>query len=627
MFEGLDLTVFVIPFVVLVILVALFAVVRTVARNWITVPPNAVAVVFGRRYGNKGYRVVTGGGFFRLPIIESVQWVDLSLISFAVVVKDVPDRNGVLVSVDGIANVKISSDEGKLLSAIERFLGRPNTEIERVAKENLEANLRGIVGTLTVEQLIGERGEFMSRVKTEAAQDLAALGLDVELFNIQNITDARGYIEALGRKQTAEVIKNAKIGEAQAQRDSDIETANALRAGSIAKAKAEEEISNADRERDVVRASNASQIQAEEARVQIRADQAAAEERAILNQKEVAADEAKVRAEVDLQDVIRQKNEAAEEATTIVIARKTAEAKVIEADGDHKAATMRGEALRIEAAKAGEGSRDKMTAESEGRKAQAAAMQSEKEAEAAGQEAMYRAEAAGLRERGLAEAAADRERGLANAEAAKAGFLAEAEGVREKAEAYRQLEESGKFMLVIENAPAIIESIGAALASVMTPAAGAIGEGLANVGNIEILDMGGNGSSGDGTTALGRFMNSPVDAVWRMLKMVNAYGMTEAVGDLLEKAGIDPSAMLRSTGENKIDVAALLGGLSDLDPADREKLMSALSTLVAPNAKPAAPQKNPAPKPRPTAAKPEPAPKPEPEAPRPRPVDETFTAE
>lgn len=567
---GVNVSLIVIPLVVIVVLLALFAVVRTVAKNWITVPPNAVSVVFGRRYGDKGYRVVTGGGYFRLPIIESVQWVDLSLISFAVVVKDVPDSNGVLVSVDGIANVKISSDEGKLLSAIERFLGRPSTEIERVAKENLEANLRGIVGTLTVEQLIGERGEFMTRVKTEAAQDLGALGLDVELFNIQNITDARGYIEALGRRQTAEVIKNAQIGEAQAQRDADISTANALREGSIAKAKADEEISNADRMRDVIRAKNAADVQAEQARVQIRAESAAAEEQAVLNQKEVAAEEARVRAEVDLQDVVRQKNEAAEEATTIVTARKTADAKLIEAEAEQKAAVMRGEAKRIETSKAGEGARDRMTFESEGRKAQAIAVQREREAEAAGQEAMYRAEATGLREKGLAEA-----------EASKAAFLAEAEGVREKAEAYRELEESGKFMLVIENAPAIINAIGEALSAVMTPAANAIGEGLGNVGNIEILDMGGGGSGSGDATALARFMNSPVDTVWAMLRKIDAYGMTEALGDMLAKAGIDPAAMFKgSDGKSDFDVAAAIEQFKQLDPAEQRKLIAALSAMV-----------------------------------------------
>ncbi|MDA3937596.1 MAG: flotillin family protein, partial [Actinomycetota bacterium] len=292
MFGDINMSVFVIPGVVLIVLLALFAIVRTVARNWITVAPNMVAVVFGRRYGERGYRVVTGGGFFRIPIIESIQWVDLSLISFGVAVKDVPDSNGVLVSVDGIANVKISSEESKLLSAIERFLSRPTTEVERVAKENLEANLRGIVGTLSVEQLIGERGEFMMRVKNEAGGDLGALGLDVELFNIQNITDGRGYIEALGRKQTAEIIKNAEVGEAEAQRESMVLTAEAIKQGQIAKAKADELVSTASRERDVVMAQNAGTIQAEQARVEIRAQQAAAEERAILNEKDVAAEQA-----------------------------------------------------------------------------------------------------------------------------------------------------------------------------------------------------------------------------------------------------------------------------------------------------------------------------------------------
>ncbi|MDA3935325.1 MAG: hypothetical protein PF636_00470, partial [Actinomycetota bacterium] len=292
------------------------------------------------------------------------------------------------------------------------------------------------------------------------------------------------------------------------------------------------------------------------------------------------AEQARVSKEVDLQDVIRQKNEAAEEATTIVSATKLAEAKVIEAQGEEKAAAMRGEALRIESAKSGEGIRDKMTAEAEGRKAQASAVEKERQAEAAGQEAVFKAEATGVREKGLAEAEARRETGLADAEAMKAAYLAEADGVREKAEAYRRLEQSGKFMLVIENAPGIIEAIGEALSSVMTPAADAIGQGLANVDNIEILDLGSGGAAGGSGGALSRFMGSPVDAVWSMLKQVNAYGMTDAVGDLLKKAGIDPAAMLKGEALDSIDVGALIEGFAEMAPEDRQRIASALSSFT-----------------------------------------------
>jgi hypothetical protein len=119
------------------------------------------------------------------------------LLSFGIEVRDVPDMNGVMINVSGIANVKISSVPERMFAAIERFLGKTG-DIPSVAKENLEGNLRSIIGTMSVEDLIGNRQEFMAKVKAEAGQDLATLGLDLDLLNIQNIADGKGYIEADG---------------------------------------------------------------------------------------------------------------------------------------------------------------------------------------------------------------------------------------------------------------------------------------------------------------------------------------------------------------------------------------------------------------------------------------------
>lgn len=133
------------------VVLTLMAVAVTIARNYHNVPPNQVAVVSGRQRkiksasdadSRRGYRVIRGGGFLLWPVLERVDYMSLNVMSFEVSARTVPDANGVLVSVTGIANVKVLSTEEALPLAIERFLGFQGERIERVAQENLESNLR-----------------------------------------------------------------------------------------------------------------------------------------------------------------------------------------------------------------------------------------------------------------------------------------------------------------------------------------------------------------------------------------------------------------------------------------------------------------------------------------------------
>ena len=169
-----------------------------------------------------GFRLVTGGARFKWPVLEDVTYMDLMVFPIDLDVKDVPNKDGVLVSVQGVANVKIRNDEQSLIAAAERFLGLGHTDIKEIAYKNLEGHLRSIVGRLTVEEVVRDRQKFNQEVLTEAASDLAKIGLGVDVLTVQKIEDKEGYIQALGKKRTAEVKRDATIGEASASREATI---------------------------------------------------------------------------------------------------------------------------------------------------------------------------------------------------------------------------------------------------------------------------------------------------------------------------------------------------------------------------------------------------------------------
>lgn len=495
--------------------VALF--IRSIVKCYKTVAPNQVAVVSG--WGGKKF--ITGGGVFVWPIVQKVQYLLLNVMTIPVEVINVPDSNGALVSVRGVANVKILSDMEHLPRAAERFLGKSEQEIIYTAKENLEGNLRAIVGKLRVEELISDRASFQQNVLNEAAGDMKKLGLEVDLLNIQDIRDERGYIESLGKRRTAEVVRDATIGEAEARRDADIKSAQARQAGEIAKAQAQQEISNAERERDEIVARNAALVQAEQARIAIAAETAAADERKRLNVAQVAAEQARVTAEIDLQEAIRRRTVAELNATQIEKANKDAEAAVITAQGQQDAAVRLGEAERIKEEKRGQGAQARMSAEAIGRKASAEALQAEKEAEAAGKKAILLAEADGI----------------------KAKLIAEADGTLKKAEAYAQLDEAGRLLMILEALPPILEALGV---HVVAPAAKAIGDGLGNVKEIRLVDLGGGSGNGN---ILTQFANTPVEVLFGISQKLEASGMMPAFKALLSKAGINLDPVLAGMKE------------------------------------------------------------------------------
>ncbi len=214
-------------FLVVIVIVALMAIKSLV----VICPPNRVAVISGRNRGitdgrTVGYRVIKGGRTIRIPILEKVDYMDLNTISIDVAVSNAYSKGAIPLDVQGVANIKVSSREGLLENSVERFLGRGVDFIQKIAKENLEANLRGVLSTLTPEEVNEDRLKFAQTLIDEADDDIKTLGLELDVLKIQNVTDQVGYLEAVGRRRTAQVLKEAR--ESEAQQEADAEEAEAL---------------------------------------------------------------------------------------------------------------------------------------------------------------------------------------------------------------------------------------------------------------------------------------------------------------------------------------------------------------------------------------------------------------
>src|SRR5712691_9000196 len=163
---------------------AFLALVAIVAKNYIKVPPNQVAIFYGRSRQltegqTVGFRVVTGGSRLKIPIVENVAFMDLNVFSIPLEVKGAPNKDGVLMDVKGVATVKILSDQASLMAACERFLGMKPEEIKDIPFNNLEGYLRAIIGRLTVEDFVSDRAKLNQEILTEAKEDLQRIGMGV----------------------------------------------------------------------------------------------------------------------------------------------------------------------------------------------------------------------------------------------------------------------------------------------------------------------------------------------------------------------------------------------------------------------------------------------------------------
>jgi flotillin len=254
--------------------------------------PNEVLIFSGRQRrlsdGNAvGYRTIRGGRGFRIPIIEKVDRLVLNTIPIDLTVQNAYCKGGIPLTVRAIANVKISSSEAELNNAVERLLGKAYDEIMIIAKETLEGNLRGVVASLTPEEVNEDRLKFARELVDEADNDLSALGLQLDTLKIQSVEDDRGYLDAIGRQSSANIIAAAQIVEAEKRE-----------AAKIAEASADKAIVEAENEVRILRAQLAAHAEAEEAKVSVAAQVAEAKAKQELMTEQIELAEKMQRAEV-----------------------------------------------------------------------------------------------------------------------------------------------------------------------------------------------------------------------------------------------------------------------------------------------------------------------------------------
>ncbi|MEN9786747.1 MAG: hypothetical protein RLZZ299_2011 [Pseudomonadota bacterium] len=277
--------------------------------------PNEVLIFSGRKRtmadgSEVGYRLVFGGRAFRVPLIERVDRMDLGSMPLDLHVANAFSKGGIPLTVHAIANVKVSSDPQIIMNAVERFLGSDSKEIRRVAKESLEGHLRGVLATLTPEEVNQDRLKFANALIDEAEEDLRKLGLHLDTLRVLNVYDDVKYLDSISRQQIANVLMVADIAESNARSESEQAEARANQAGRVASEQADARIAQKQNEVRRVRAELESRAKAEEERtIQLAAEaRSEAEQRLQLLRKQV--EETRLTAEVVLPAQAQQKAEA-----------------------------------------------------------------------------------------------------------------------------------------------------------------------------------------------------------------------------------------------------------------------------------------------------------------------------
>lgn len=400
-----------------VILVAvIFILISVFASRYTKVGPDEALIVSGRKRKLSngqlvGFRIVKGGATFVWPVLEVAKTISLRIMPLDVT-SSAYTSQGVQLSVDGIAQVKIDSNLEAIGTAAEQFLSLKDEEIKRIATQTLEGHLRSIVGNLTVEEINQNRDMFAQKVQELAAGDLANMGLKIISFTIREISDKNGYLESLGKAQIARVQRDAVIGQAEAKRDADIKSAEAMQAGQTAKFLAETKIAEANMDKEMK----------------------VADYQAAINERKAEADLSYDKKKyVVEQDVQR-------EALQVEIVKKQKEIEIQEQE-----ALRKEKELEATVRKPAEAERYKT-------EVAAAAELIRKSKEAEGQSYTIKAE-------GLAKAEAIKAAGLAEAEIIQAKGQAEAAAMAKKAGAYKLFNEAAMAQMVVERLPEIASAI------------------------------------------------------------------------------------------------------------------------------------------------------------------------
>lgn len=451
----------------LIIVGVIFLLIISFITMWRKVPQDKALLVTGLRK-----RVISGGGGLVIPVFERADSISLENMKLEVGTNGALTEQGVEISADGIAVLKVRSDTESILAAIEQFNTGNEKQtiavIKETAKDILEGKLREILSTMSVEEIYKNRERFASQVQEVAAVELAEMGLEIKAFTIRDINDNKGYLEALGKKRIAEVKRDAAIAEAAAKRDETRETAAAQKEGQEAKLKAETEIANAEKEKELLVQSYRKEQETIKAEADIAYDM-----RKFTLQKDVEVEKENIEiAKKDKQIELASKEIRRKELELDAIVRKQAEA-------DRYREQQLAEASLFSKERAADAEKYRKTAEAAG---QAEAIRAEGFARAEAIKAQNEAEAEGIRLKGEAEAKA----------------------MRDKAEAFKLYNEAAITQMIIDKLPEI---------------AAAIAKPLSQTEKIVIID---NGGGKDGATGAARVSGYITDIMSTLPETVNA---------------------------------------------------------------------------------------------------------
>jgi len=448
----------------------LFLLMSVLAGLYRKVGPHEALVV----YGFRKKRVLTGGGTVVFPMIENCHELSLELMSFDVAPQqDLYTKQGVAVTVEAVAQIKVKSDVESIWTAAEQFLTKSDQEREGLIKLVMEGHLRGIIGQLTVEEIVKQPEMVGDRMRSTCADDMNKMGLEVISFTIKEVRDKNEYIINMGRPDIARIKRDADVATAEADRDTAIKRALAIREAAIAKAQADQERvqaetlslakqAEAQRDLEVKRA----QFQETTKRQQAQADKAYDIQTNIM-QQQVVAEQVKVQQVEKEQQVKVQEAEIARRQNEL-IATVLKQAEV--------------ERQRIETLAAAE--KQRLMAEAEGR------------------------------------ASAIRQQGEAEAEIIFKKGEAEAKAMNVKAEAYQEYNQAAVVDKLITGLPEVVKAMSAP---------------LANVDKITVVSTG-NGDATGMNKITGDFakMAAQVPALFESLSgmsMTELLGKVRAIGD------------------------------------------------------------------------------------------------
>ena len=416
------------------------------ASGYVKAPPDTAFIISGFK---KGQRILIGKAGIKLPFFERLDKLSLKLVAIDVKTSDaVPTADYINIQVDAAVNIKVGDEPQKLQKASQNFLNRDSEYIAKVAREVLEGNMREIVGKMRLEEMVSDRQKFAELVKENAEPDLAAMGLDIISFNVQNFVDSNQVIENLGIDNIVKIKKSAAIAranseKAQARANKEANDERVLAETEIAKKNNDLAIKSAElkKESDIKKAEAdaAYKIQEEQQRKELEITSANA-------------------------NIARQEREVELRAREVEVTEKSLEAEVKKkAEAERYAKQQQAEADLYRRQKDAEADQFEKIREAEAKKAQAEAQRYAMEQEALGIKAKGEAEAASIR----------------------AQALAEAEGLEKKAEAYQRYNKAAMAEMMIKVLPEI---------------AGKIAEPLSQIDKITIIG-GGSEDNGIGSVA------------------------------------------------------------------------------------------------------------------------------